>query len=408
MNVIILDTKTSPKETTNLLSDGKINYILQVCHHFKTEINSIPLKKILKEEFFLISIDQFSPQEFNPEKIQILIEQAKLYNADLIYIDAESFTQVLPVTDNLFWVDSCLTSRFIIIFRKYYKEAFQYIKSLSSLEYLNFPSEFKFLAHPFSTSKTRSLLYPAAEEKLTILKKLNSYYLKNENLCLEKDELNQITIPTYIINLEHRNDRLKNILEEFKNKPEFDIHVQKGCFHENGAKGLWYSICQIIKKAKINNDDIIIIIEDDHIFTKDYNRYFFIKNVIEAGYQGVEILSGGVSGGIRHAIPVTENRYWVDHFWGTQFIVIYKKIYTKILEIEFNETDTADDLLSAMSVHKMVLFPFISVQKDFGYSDITKIDSERGDLSKIFIKAQEFLNIYHKANQRFKNCRLDK
>lgn len=78
--------------------------------------------------------------------------------------------------------------------------------------------------------------------------------------------------------------------------------------------------------------------------------------------QGVDILSGGV-GGFGYAVPIAKNRYWVDWFWCTQFIVVYKKFFQKILDYEFKDTDTADGVISMLSNNLMTLYPFISKQK---------------------------------------------
>lgn len=45
----------------------------------------------------------------------------------------------------------------------------------------------------------------------------------------------------------------------------------------------------------------------------------------------------------------------------------------------------------------MIMYTFISVQKDFGYSDVTKINTLRSDLSKIFINAEKKLGTVSQA-----------
>ena len=62
-------------------------------------------------------------------------------------------------------------------------------------------------------------------------------------------------------------------------------------------------------------------------------------------------------------MPIAKNRYWVDWFWCTQFIVVYKKLFQKILDYEFKDTDTADGVISMLSNNLMTLYPFISKQK---------------------------------------------
>ena len=43
----------------------------------------------------------------------------------------------------------------------------------------------------------------------------------------------------------------------------------------------------------------------------------------------------------------------------------------RILSYNFEDEDTADGVLSELASCKLVIHPFISEQKDFGYSDVT-------------------------------------
>jgi len=179
-----------------------------------------------------------------------------------------------------------------------------------------------------------------------------------------------VSIPVYIINLPARKDRLIHIQQQFAGKDEFDLNIVEAIEDENGAIGLWKSIVKIIKMAKNNQDDVIVICEDDHEFTCDYSKNYFLHNVIEANDQGANLLIGGVSS-FGQAIPVSEYRYWVDRFFCTQFIVVYSGFFNAILEEKFGNRDAADLKLSIMTSNKMVLHPFVSIQKEFGYSDIS-------------------------------------
>ena len=96
--------------------------------------------------------------------------------------------------------------------------------------------------------------------------------------------------------------------------------------------------------AEHNDDGIMIIYEDDHTFTPAYTKEYFLVNIIQANEQSSELLSGGI-GGFGSAVPVSANRYWVDWFWSTQFIVVFKTLFQKILDYDFKDTDTADGVL---------------------------------------------------------------
>ncbi len=227
--------------------------------------------------------------------------------------------------------------------------------------------------------------------------------LLNDKIVRETDLYNDMVIPTYVINLSERTDRLAHIRKQFEHKKEFELILVEACKHEAGTLGLWNSIVKVIKLAIANDDDVIIICEDDHEFTENYSKEHLLQNVIEANEQGVNILSGGI-GGFNYAIPVTNSRCWIDSFWCTQFIVIYKNFFQIILEEPFSGKDTADGKFSEMTSSKMVLYPFISVQKDFGYSDVTRINNEfSGQITRYFESANNRLSSVMKTYEKYRN-----
>jgi len=216
-------------------------------------------------------------------------------------------------------------------------------------------------------------------------------------------DFENVFLPTYVINLKARTDRYRHVQQQFADKPEFDLHITEACTGENGSIGLWKSIVQIINTAIQQDEDLIILCEDDHTFTPSYNRNFLFNNIIEAGQQGAEILSGGI-GGFNHAVPLTANRYWVDYFGCGQFLVLYRPLFAKILAVDFRSTDTVDGMFSEITSHKMVIYPFISVQIDFGYSDVTeKNNQERGLIDDYFRQATVRLGKYQTVYEHYLN-----
>ena len=223
------------------------------------------------------------------------------------------------------------------------------------------------------------------------------------NLIQEKktEEKDVFYLPVYVINLPERVERRRHIEKQFLGKDEFEVTFVEAVKHEIGAAGLWNSLRKCIQMAIERGDDIIVVCEDDHIFTEYYSKEYFLSNVIGASQQGAEILSGGISN-FRQAIPVSENRYWIDKFFATQFIVLYKSVFHRILEYEFKDTDAEDLVLPELSNRCMVLFPFISEQYDFGHSDVTLVHNERpGLVTEMFKRAKERLSFIHHIRNRF-------
>lgn len=192
---------------------------------------------------------------------------------------------------------------------------------------------------------------------------------------------NELTLPAYIINLKHRPERLKDVLAEFKDKEEFKIKVVEAIEDTVGAAGLWKSMVHIVNMAILNAEDIIIICEDDHYFTEHYDKVSLFNNIREAHAQGADILCGGISGGFSYALPLTKNRFWVDGYWCNQFIIVYKKFFQKILDTEFDRSKKVDQTLSSLTSNKMVLYPFVSNQRFYGYSDVTQYNEANPEWS---------------------------
>lgn len=208
-------------------------------------------------------------------------------------------------------------------------------------------------------------------------------------------------LPTFIINCKKRKERKAHIIKEFEGRNEFNVHIIEACEHPNGAIGLWQSICKIVLRAKQEHLDTILICEDDHCFTPHYNKEYLFSNIHQARRQGALLLNGGI-GGFGAAVRVSAHRYWIDWFWSTQFIVIFAPLFDVILDYDFKETDTADGVFSKIVTAKMALYPFISVQKSFGYSDVSESnDSHPERVEAYFEKSSKRLGYLHTVSQHF-------
>ena len=206
-------------------------------------------------------------------------------------------------------------------------------------------------------------------------------------------------IPVYAINMKERSERREHIIRQFEGKSEFEFHLVEACTHAKGTIGLWDSIIKIVRKAKEDDEEVIIICEDDHYFTEHYSPGLLYKEIRETYIQGGELLSGGI-GGFGQAIPTGYHRYWIDWMWCTQFIVIYSSLFDKILSYEFKENDTADGVLSLLASTKMVVYPFISEQKDFGYSDVTQSNTvHKGLIREHFERSNKKLHMIEQISK---------
>lgn len=380
----------------------------------------LTLRDIVKEEkekdspyFILCEDDHTFTNAYSAELLEKCIMRADSLQADILSGGVSWFSSAVKTADSLFWIERFTGMQFTVIYNRFYDQLLESAyddlvvtdfhisemtqRKLMIYPYISVQSEFGYsdVTKQNNDSGHVEKIFHAAINRFEVLNKVAEHYqLPNMKVgdCELSDLPSDIAIPTYVINLKDRPERLKYVLSQFEGKAEFDIHVVEACRHEIGAVGLWKSIVKIIKEVIDGDDDVIIICEDDHTFTSNYSREEFIHHVIKAAEQGADVLSGGI-GGFGNAYPIGTKRYWVDWLWCTQFIVIYRPFFRRILDEPFADTDTADGKISEMAGNKMVIYPFISIQHDFGYSDVTRENNE------ISGKITEHFN---NANKRFK------
>lgn len=210
-----------------------------------------------------------------------------------------------------------------------------------------------------------------------------------------------ILIPTYVINLPERTDRLAHIQHQFEGKSEFDVTIMEASKYAIGAVGLWHSILKIIRIAFANDDDAIIFCEDDLQFTAQYTQEILIEQIKNAQKNDADILLGGVSW-FKDAVQISSDLFWVEKFSGLQFTIIFKKFYERILEATFLEIDAADYKISSLTDKKFIIYPFISIQKEFGYSDVTSKNAEPGFVETCFKETSERLQLLKNVKTYYK------
>jgi len=375
-------------------------------------LNSI--KQILKDpvqnekDFLVLCLNdhEFS-EDYNVVAFEESIKRAQDLEADVMVFGLSYFCCSIPIDENLSWVESVESAQFIVIFKRFYQsfgasftipnENIQVrISRLSPNKIVHIPffsinknidsNHFKDTSERFVNSKNAPFL-----RNLKLADTIYEYYGELQNLVESTNVAppdNEICIPTYIINLPERDDRRSHIIKQFKDRSEFELKIIEAHKHSIGAIGLWITIRKIIKLAIENDDDVIIICEDDHEFTNDYAKHELFKNIFEGFQQNIDYINGGTSS-INVVVPVSKTRFWVDFTRATQFVIIYKRLFEKILNYEFSKDVVADIVLSNLAENKMILFPFISKQHNFGYSDVTPQHQMDTDLVDIMFSNTE-------------------
>lgn len=373
-------------------------------HIIMQDCDSLQLLSLLKEavywceshgcDFFLAcSYHADIPTCFDANNVISTIELGIAQRADVLVYSAMIINSPIPTAyNNIYWIDKAYGIDCMII----YRSAYEHILSLSnqcSPEYE--PTSF-FQQNLWRKLFVASYMNLSGVDKETdytpyirSVQKQQELYKKNyipidiicENLC----------VPVYIINLPERKERLAHILDEFKGKTEFEVNVIPACKEECGALGLWKSIRKVVSIALQKEEDVIVICEDDHHFTADYSKEFLFTRIMEGYSLGADYLNGGCAD-FKDAFVITDHLFGMVTIRCTQFIIIYKDFYPTILEADFDENVLADVKLSELTERKMVMFPFISVQKDFGYSDVTMLFNQHdGYITTLFDHAKNRL-----------------
>lgn len=377
-------------------------------------IQQVVRKQLNKEDDFFIFCEddhQFT-KNYNAAFLQKCIADAQQSDADILLGGVSWQRTSVQVSKNLYWIENFSGLQFTVIFKKFFQKvlsadfgnrdtADHKISELTNKKFVIYPTistqkEFGYSdVTPDNNATGRvDFLFEKTNKIFDSLNKVRSYYLPNHQHKLPPTNPDDIVLPVYIINLKERAERLAHITAQFENRNEFETLIIEAVKDKNGRLGLWKSIVLCVQQAIDNDEDFFILCEDDHVFTEHYNCNEFINHIVQSHYHKADLLSGGI-GGFGVAVPVAADRYWVDWIWCTQFVVIYKQFYQKILAYDFQENDTADGVFSNFSNNKLVIFPFVSVQKDFGYSDVTVQNNEKkGLISKFFDDADKRMAVY--------------
>lgn len=382
---------------------------------WQTFYGIVEQEAISKSDYFIFcEDDHIFTDNYSFEVLRERIYEAQTLGADLLSGGMSVLRTPVETAPGLFWVSWFNGMQFTVIFNQCYQKILAaktsegyavdiLLSHLAYRKYVIFPyisvqCEFGYSdATDINDEEGRvTRFFNKTQRLLDTLQKVKRHYSAIHPEIIDsiiQTDVSRAYIPTYIINLPERTDRLKHIRAQFSSHPEFDVHIYPAKEHKVGAIGLWQSICDIVRQAKNAEEDFILICEDDHIFTEYYNRETFLRQIMLGAVMGAHMLNGGV-GDFSNLVPLPGGIAWMDRFWCTQFIVIYKSAYEIILNVPFGLRDVADEKLSAILTNKFVINPFISEQTDFGYSDITQANNSNGMILRHFANAKHKLKHY--------------
>ena len=204
----------------------------------------------------------------------------------------------------------------------------------------------------------------------------------------------------------NRPERRRHIESEFKDKPEFALSIIPAIEDiENGANGLYQTFINIMNKEiqEPSENGFFIFAEDDHEFMPSYSFEYLLHSIAVADELGAYLLVGGPTF-FHIPIQCTPDLFWVKVFNGTQFTVMFHRIFKLYQAIINNERRILDVSLSEICDKIFVMYPPVSYQKDFGYSDATPnlYDSKGEYLKRLSLNATHRLSVLNQLRIHLK------
>jgi GR25 family glycosyltransferase involved in LPS biosynthesis len=207
--------------------------------------------------------------------------------------------------------------------------------------------------------------------------------------------------PTFYINEKKRKDRIKHIKEEFSNWP-VPLHRVEAVKLSPGWKGCTQSHRKIVQLASDRNYPWVLCLEDDCKLEKDgLERFHKILEYLWTN-DDWDIFNGGVSyTHNEHEFKIIEKEIPILQLsgTGTQFILLHKRSYAKILA----DLSPTDPIVSIDNYYKdnfppkyFITYPHIATQIN-GISSINKIHR---DVQHLFRDSNKSVkNLYNKAKR---------
>ena len=192
-------------------------------------------------------------------------------------------------------------------------------------------------------------------------------------------------LDTFVINLDSRPDRWAKIKRRFKDT-DFKLHRVAAVVKEVGAYGTFLSFIKAIKLAKKEGLSEILILEDDCLPTKGFEkRWATIKEWLDKHPTKWDIYSGGATDiYMPHQIGESKGIKFYNPAWSTSahWTYLQSRIYDEILD-HYNRYSVTSNYVSALGVDiynnlfkTIISHPFVAYQ-DSGFSNLTKTRRNR-------------------------------
>lgn len=165
------------------------------------------------------------------------------------------------------------------------------------------------------------------------------------------DEIKTFADNFYINTFCFYNNR-KNCKEDFSRKKEFHISwIQSASPLPNINRR---NLNSILTRSIQDEDDVIIICFDNYRLKTNYSKYSLFKYILMAQFYQADILfCNGIK--IDYMCKIQDELYWVNNIKESDFIVLYRKFFDKILDIDFLPSKSFSEIISTLSHDKLMI-----------------------------------------------------
>ena len=164
------------------------------------------------------------------------------------------------------------------------------------------------------------------------------------------DEIKTFADNYYINTFCFYNNRNK-YQEYFSKKKEFRIHWIKSTSPSPNINQK--NLNSILTRSIQEEDDVIIICFDNYRFKRNYSKYSLFKYILIAKFYQADILFGNGSE-MDYMCKIQDELYWVNNIKKSNFIVLYRKFFNKILDINSLNSKSFPETISALSHDKLM------------------------------------------------------
>jgi GR25 family glycosyltransferase involved in LPS biosynthesis len=201
-------------------------------------------------------------------------------------------------------------------------------------------------------------------------------------------KINECFDKIYCINLDERPDRWESALNEFKKVGLDSVERFSAVKHDKGVIGCRESHLNIIKKAKENKLNNVLIFEDDIKFVDESIPY--ISNTLEqlnTTDWSLFYLGATVDPNVSYLTEVSDNLVKTNFAYTTHAYAINSNVFDKILnEAPYHPIIDVFYCRHIVSMgNSLIMNPMLAIQQE-GYSNIENHQADYGWMLDFFNK----------------------